>query len=666
MKPDTYRNTTLSSETQIGHKYVGFHPETLVGQQDAEVTMFDIDEKRRELKGNNASAAQDVISWTKSASASDSGPLAPKSDELSAEPPDHLIPLAPLVPPVPSSNKIPDGYVSCDDGIYAVSSTGKDDLTFVCSPLIVEARFSDRDGRGWGKLVAVKDGNGRWHRIPILNADLSTKPQEVLARLLNHGLELGVHTKCKEIVKTLLAMWTPDQNLVSTSKQGWVGEGFDSFVCGDAIIGKKGVLAILANGKGPTRHLTAKGRVESWRDNIGIKCRGNPLMVLAVSLAFSGPLLAILGQSGGGLHFRGTSSSGKTTLLRLATSVWGSRLLIGQWRATSNGLEALACEFNDMLLPLDEIAEISPKALHEAVYMLANGTAKRRMTKMVALEETAQWRLAIISSGEISIEEKLREGRLDAKVGQEVRLIDIEADTRTWGVFDDLHGCDTPAVFSEVIREEADLHHGAVGQKFVETLISRSHSGLTAKLTGMVRKKVTEWLAELPSAADGQIERVAYRFALIGLAGSLATIANLTGWDKNTALDAANEMFLDWYDRRFGDEREALDPYIRPLQEFMAKNFMSLPESGLSTGGTSKPLGWRDASHVYLTHETWANIYPVPLGEKAARALLDMQMLIPGDTGRTLRKVPRAVLEKRPRLYTVNIHKVTTYNPDQS
>lgn len=666
MNSDNYRNTTLSSVTQCGHQYGDIHSETLAGQQDDEVTMFDNDVKRRELNENTASATQDAISRTNSTSAGDSGPLDPASDESGAEPPDHMIPLAPLVPPVPSSNKIPDGYVSCDDGIYAVSSTGEDDLTFVCSPLSVEARFSDRNSRGWGKLVAVKDGNGRWHRIPISNADLITKATEVLAGLLDHGLKIGVHTESKGLLKTLLAMWTPDQNLVSTSKQGWVGESFESFVCGEAIIGKKDVVAILASGNGPTRLLTAKGSVESWRDNIGMKCRGNPLMVLAVSLAFSGPLLAILGQSGGGLHFRGSSSSGKTTLLRLATSVWGSRHLIGQWRATSNGLEALACEFNDILLPLDEIAEISPKALHEAVYMLANGTAKRRMTKMIALEETAQWRLAIISSGEISIEEKLREGRLDAKIGQEVRLIDIEADIRAWGVFDDLHGCDTPAVFSEVIREGADLHHGAVGQKFVETLISRSHSGLAAKLTGMVRKKVTEWLAELPSAADGQIERVAYRFALIGLAGSLATVAKLTGWEKNTAMDAAKEVFLDWYDRRFGDEREALDPFIRPLQEFIAKNFLSLPESGLSTGGTSKPLGWRDASHVYLTHETWANIYPVPLGEKAARALLDMQILIPGDTGRTIRKVPRAVLKKRPRLYTVNIHKVTTYNPDQS
>lgn len=638
---------------------------TSAGQQDAEVTMFDNEGKRRDLKGNTASATQDAISRTNFTSAGDSGPLVLTSDESIAEPADQLVPLAPLVPSVSSVNKVPDGYLSLDDGIYAVSSTDSDDLTFVCSPLSVEARFSDREGGGWGKLVAVKDSNGRWHQIPILNADLSTKPQEVLARLHDRGLELGEHPKSKEFVKIIIKMWKVDQSLISVSKHGWVGENFDSFVCGNAIIGNKGVLAILSNGKGPTRHLAAKGSVENWRESIGMKCRGNPLMVLAVSLAFSGPLLAILGQSGGGLHFRGSSSSGKTTLLRLATSVWGSLHLIGQWRATSNGLEALACEFNDILLPLDEIAEISPKALHEGIYMLANGTAKRRMTRMVALEETAQWRLAIISSGEISIEEKLKEGRLDVKIGQEVRLIDIEADTRAWGVFDDLHGSDTPATFSEIIRAEADLHHGAVGQKFVETLISQSQIGLSTKLRATVKRKVSEWLAELPSAADGQIERVASRFALIGLAGSLATVAKLTGWDKTTAFDAAKDMFLDWYDRRFGEKREALDPFIRPLQEFIVKNLASLPKVGPTGSHPAAPSGWRDASRIYLTPETWTNIYPAPGGAKAASALLAMQMLIPGDDGRATRKAPRAISEKRPRLYTVNIHKVTTYNPDQ-
>jgi len=137
-------------------------------------------------------------------------------------------------------------------------------------------------------------------------------------------------------------------------------------------------------------------------------------MILAASLAFSGPLLAPLGQLGGGLHFRGASSSGKTTLLNLAASVWGDRQLITQWRATTNGLEAIAATLNDMLLPLDEIAEILPRELHQAIYMLANGTGKARMTKEVVLADQARWRLALISSGEISVDEKLKEAGLDA------------------------------------------------------------------------------------------------------------------------------------------------------------------------------------------------------------------------------------------------------------
>lgn len=88
---------------------------------------------------------------------------------------------------------------------------------------------------------------------------------------------------------------------------------------------------------------------------------------------------------------------------------------------------------NDMLLPLDEITEIRPSVLYEAIYMLANGSGKARMNKDITAADQARWRLALISSGEISIEEKLKEGRLDSMAGHEVRLIDIEADGRMNG-----------------------------------------------------------------------------------------------------------------------------------------------------------------------------------------------------------------------------------------
>jgi uncharacterized protein (DUF927 family) len=54
-------------------------------------------------------------------------------------------------------------------------------------------------------------------------------------------------------------------------------------------------------------------------------------------------LASLVGEDSGGFHLRGASSSGKTTALNAAASVWGdpdnyTRL----WRSTVNGLEGLA------------------------------------------------------------------------------------------------------------------------------------------------------------------------------------------------------------------------------------------------------------------------------------------------------------------------------------
>ena len=67
---------------------------------------------------------------------------------------------------------------------------------------------------------------------------------------------------------------------------------------------------------------SSRGCIEDWRKAIGALCPGNPLMTLMVSAALAGPLLKLTHQQSAGLHVIGDSSSGKSTLLQVATSVW--------------------------------------------------------------------------------------------------------------------------------------------------------------------------------------------------------------------------------------------------------------------------------------------------------------------------------------------------------
>jgi putative DNA primase/helicase len=294
---------------------------------------------------------------------------------------------------------LPPGYSEQVDGIY-FQSHEDGDLIFVCSPLHVIATFADSRSKGWGKLVTVTDPADVTHGIPVYNELLDGPQQKVISQLAKLGLKVGSDTKAKKLLIDLLRLSEAQKRMTSVTQPGWIDGDFGSFSLGQTTHGERAVLPLYEGASQRRSAFVADGTLESWRTELSEKCRRNPLMILAVSLAFSAPLLKIIGMDGGGVHFRGQSSSGKSTLLRLAASVWGAPDLVNQWRATSNGLEALAASYNDLLLPLDEISEITPRHLNETIYMLSHGKAKTRMSKDISLDEAATWRLALISSGE--------------------------------------------------------------------------------------------------------------------------------------------------------------------------------------------------------------------------------------------------------------------------
>lgn len=304
-----------------------------------------------------------------------------------------------------------------------------------------------------------------------------------------------------------------------------------------------------------------------------------------------------------------------------------------------------------MLLPLDEIAEISARELPEAIYMLANGTGKLRMTKAAAANPIASWRLALISSGEISVEEKLKEANKTQMAGQEVRLIDIEADARAYGAFDSLHGSSNASAFSNELKNAASRSHGEVGRAFV-TYIIRNRLQLGSVITKTVRGIQDKALSAITGPISGQVSRVAERFAVIGVAGELATTAGIPGWENGAAMRAALAAFHDWYDRKHGEKDDTAAEFAQPLKTFIAANINALCEVGAPMpGGTV--VGWKDKTRVYLPPETWACIYPGVLGTEAARALIASNLLYPGEDKRHMKKSSREI-PGRPRLYTVN------------
>src|SRR5262249_30477479 len=91
----------------------------------------------------------------------------------------------------------------------------------------------------------------------------------------------------------------------------------------------------------------SKGALADWQGGVGTLAVGHPWMILAISIALAGPLAHLVGAEGGGIHFVGRSSIGKSRLVAAAASVWGrgeteNKGYVRTWRATANGLEGAA------------------------------------------------------------------------------------------------------------------------------------------------------------------------------------------------------------------------------------------------------------------------------------------------------------------------------------
>jgi uncharacterized protein (DUF927 family) len=312
----------------------------------------------------------------------------------------------------------------------------------------------------------------------------------------------------------------------------------------------------------PTEHAATgeayveRGTLTDWQHSVARYAIGNHLVVLTISAAFAAPLLDILGEPSGGMHIHGASQTGKTTLLRCASSVYGpgdNAGLMRTWRATANGLEAVAAETSDSVLILDEMGQASAREVGDVVYMLSNAVGKARANRTGGSRRHRTWRTLFLSTGEVTLETKLSEAGLRPLAGQEVRMIGLPADAGTgMGVWQNLHDMSSPAALADHLRSAARTCCGTAGPTFLD-ILARDRADDPQTLTDTLRRICDPFLAaHVPADADGQVRSVAARFALIGAAGELGTVYGVVPWPEGDALRAAGACFARWLAARGG------------------------------------------------------------------------------------------------------------------
>ncbi|VEG89918.1 DUF927 domain-containing protein [Legionella spiritensis] len=427
---------------------------------------------------------------------------------------------------------------------------------WICSPLYVVAKTRDAQSGEWGRLLEWQDDDGITHQwampLSLLQGDSSDVRRE-LARL---GLTISPNRAARDLLTSYLQVFPVEARARCVDKLGWYE---DVFVTAGQCIGESTEKIVFQNTHAIEPALSSKGTVEEWRDSIGHLAIGNSRLMFAISTAFAPTLSKLVGEDSGGFHFRGASSSGKSTALKVAASVWGNpQSYCRLWRSTANGLEGLAALHNDGLLILDELSQIDSREAGEAAYLLANGQGKTRASRTGTVRKSSQWSLFFISAGEESLTGLMAKTGQRSNAGQEIRLADIEADAGCdMGIFETIHDQLSPASMALSLKQYTSQYYGSIGVEWLNKVVTHRQ-----KIARFVTDTMQNFVdSVIQPDATGQVIRVARRFALVAASGELATRFGLTGWKESDSFAAAENCFTAWLDA-FGKDGNREDRAI--------------------------------------------------------------------------------------------------------
>lgn len=412
---------------------------------------------------------------------------------------------------------------------------------WIATPVTVAARTTNSDDGSEGRFLRLFTDSGpkEW----IIPMEVFGGSGEDARRTL-FGMGVIIALKKRGQFMEYLLDQRPAEVFATTCRPGWHESG--AFVLPGRTIGSDKV-RYQASAKGQNL-FSVRGSLDGWKTEVAAKCEGNPVLTLAIGCALAGPLLSLVGVLGGGVHLVGDSSSGKSLAQLIGSSVWGDPgIFAASWDMTKGGLEIEASSRNDTMLPLDEIKRADPKRVQEMAYSLANGQGKGTMTRDREARGKLSWRLLALSSGERSLSEHAAISGNAAHAGAELRMVDVNAGTRTHRAFDELHGLEG-ADFHRQLTVAVGANHGHIGPAFVEKLLaSDDRPGLLEDFAGIRAQFVED---------NAQAGRVADRFAVIALAGEMAIAYGLLPWTPGTALADCQLLYGEWLSRVGGGNAE--------------------------------------------------------------------------------------------------------------
>jgi putative DNA primase/helicase len=309
---------------------------------------------------------------------------------------------------LPKGHRTPSGYQVDGAGVWQIDNDGR--LTQVARrPVYVVGYLVDVDGGGHYLRLRWQAVGGEWAEA-VAPYGACVDSRGVLGLAGRHGLPVS-SASARELVGYMeaaaAAVGLPVQRCAA--RMGWMKGG--------CLIGRDW----LGNGE-PVQLLDelalqqladaygTRGTFDGWLEHVVAPGRQSAGMWLAIYAAVGSILLEPLGVSGCfGIDWSGETSRGKTTVQRVAASVYGQPSQHGgmrSWKVSPAGLEAHATTLRHMPVILDDSKNARrAEDVASMVYMLSTGAGAVRGapghgSRSVSQRPVGMWRSWFVSSGE--------------------------------------------------------------------------------------------------------------------------------------------------------------------------------------------------------------------------------------------------------------------------
>ena len=363
------------------------------------------------------------------------------------------------------------GFVLNEEGLW-YSKSESDALVNIAGPFTVRGLARDPKGHGWSVFLTWNDLDGKFHLEVVPQAGLIAEGGDVFRPLVSAGLWISPKTAHKHLLKEFFLGLKCDMRMRLVKQAGCTTTCLRSTHLHHRRHRRRAGDVRRQRGCSPLCHRKNPGGLEG---SGGAPMRRQSRAVFACCVALAGPLNDLMQEEGGGFHFVGSSSVGKTTMLMIAGSVFGGGGRMGfvqSWHGTENGIESIARAHSGTVLVLDEMGQADGRTIGSTIYMLINGTGRARATRNAELKSQASWRIMLLSSGELTLANKIAEGGRQPRAGQLARMVDVPADAgQGYGAFEDTKGME-PAAFSEGLKNAALRTYGTAGLEYIEGLAS--------------------------------------------------------------------------------------------------------------------------------------------------------------------------------------------------